>query len=76
MMGETIPVNLDIKQINGFSGHADVDQLMRRAKGFTHPPRKTFIIHGEGNAQTNLKSELEKIGFTCEIPSIKDQVEL
>jgi metallo-beta-lactamase family protein len=47
MMGETITVNADIEKINGFSGHADSDQLLRRAKGFTKAPKKTFIIHGE-----------------------------
>lgn len=46
-MGETVAVNADIAKINGFSGHADADQLMRRAKGFSKPPRKTFIVHGE-----------------------------
>lgn len=76
LMGETVDVKLDVAKINGFSGHADANQLMRRAKGFTKPPRKTFIVHGEWTAQTTLKWELEKIGFTCEIPSIKDQIEL
>ncbi len=71
-----VDVNAEIEKINGFSGHADGDQLLRWAKGFTKPPQKTFIIHGEGNAQIALKSRLEEIGFTCEIPSIKDQVEL
>ncbi|MEI8008780.1 MAG: MBL fold metallo-hydrolase RNA specificity domain-containing protein [bacterium] len=47
MMGETISINAEIAKINGFSGHADSDQLLRRAKGFTKAPRKTFIIHGE-----------------------------
>ena len=69
-------MNAEIEKINGFSGHADGDQLVRRAKGFTKPPMKTFIVHGEGNAQTVLKSRLEGIGFICEIPSLKDQVEL
>lgn len=75
-MGETVTVNAAVEKIEGFSGHADANQLMRRAKGFTKVPTKTFIVHGEGNAQVNIKSELEKIGFVCEIPSIKDQVEL
>ena len=34
---------------------------MRRAKGFYVPPKKTFIVHGEGNAQTTLKAKLEEI---------------
>ena len=76
MMGEMISVHADIARIEGFSGHADSEQLMRRAKGFTKAPKKTFIIHGEWSAQTTLRSKLEKIGFTCEIPSIKDHVEL
>jgi len=76
MMGEMINVNVDIAKINGFSGHADAGQLLRRAKGFTHPPKKTFIVHGEGTAQTALQSKLEELGFTCSIPSIKDQIEL
>ena len=76
MMGMEVDVNAEIEKINWFSGHADGDQLLRWAKGFTKAPKKTFIVHGEGNAQTALKSKLEEIGFTCEIPSIKDQVEL
>ncbi|MFA7298831.1 MAG: MBL fold metallo-hydrolase [Candidatus Absconditabacterales bacterium] len=76
MMREMITVHADIEKINGFSGHADSEQLMRRAKGFNKAPKKTFIIHGEGNAQTTLKGKLEEIGFTCTIPSLKDQVEL
>ena len=40
-------VNAEIAQIHGFSGHADADQLIRRAKGFDKAPKKTFIVHGE-----------------------------
>jgi len=76
MMGLEIDVNAEIQKINGFSGHADADQLLRRAKGFTKAPTKTFIVHGEWAAQTAFKSKLEEIGFTCEIPSMKEQVEL
>lgn len=32
LMGETVAVNAAVEKINGFSGHADADQLMRRAK--------------------------------------------
>ena len=76
MMGGSVNVNAEIAKIEGFSGHADANQLVRRAKGFTHAPQKTFIIHVEGKAQLTLKSNLEKIGFTCEIPKIKDQIEI
>jgi predicted metal-dependent RNase len=31
-MDAEVLVNAEIKKINGFSGHADTDQLMQRAK--------------------------------------------
>ncbi len=76
MMGINIPVKAKIANIDGFSWHADADQLMKRAKGFIIPPKKTFIIHGEGNAQVAIKKRLEQIGFNCEIPSIKQQIDI
>lgn len=76
MMGEDVAVNADIAKINGFSGHADADQLMRRAKGLATPPKKTFIMHGEIKAQEALQAKLEQIGFSCEIPTIKSSIEL
>jgi len=54
-MGIEVVLNAEIEKINGFSGHADADQLMRWAGGFKNPPKKTFIMHGEGNAQIALK---------------------
>lgn len=75
-MGENVDVRLETKKINGFSGHAGSDQLLRRAKGFTNPPKKTFIVHGEPDAESALESELKKIGFVCEIPGIREQIEL
>lgn len=76
MMWEEISVNAEIDKINWFSGHADADQLMRWAGWFIKAPKKTFIMHGEPSAQWAMKTRLEEIGFKCEIPSIKDSVEL
>lgn len=75
-MGQYLTVNAEILKIEWFSGHADANQLLRRAKWFTKAPTKTFIIHGEWSAQTTMKTKLEEIGFTCGIPKIGDKVEL
>lgn len=74
MMGLNFPVNLEIEKINSFSWHADANQLVRRAKGFTNPPKKVFIVHGEWAAQTTLKDNLEKLWWECSIPSLYDTV--
>lgn len=76
IMDAEIIVNAQIQKINGFSGHADSNQLMKRARWFSKPPKKTFIVHWEEKAQIALQSQLEKIRFKCQIPSIKDTIEL
>ncbi len=76
IMDAEILVSAEIAKINWFSWHAGRDQLMKRAGWFTKPPKKTFIIHWEERAQIALQTKLEEIWFECEIPSIKDVVEL
>ena len=76
MMWIELAVNLDICKINSFSGHADSNQLIRRAKWFTNPPKKTFIMHWEWNAQLTMKENLKNIWFDSEIPSIWDEIEI
>ncbi len=77
MMGLNIPVNLEIEKINSFSWHADANQLVTRAKGFTQQqPKKVFIVHGEWNGQIMLKQHLENIGLNCYIPSLHEEVTL
>ncbi len=76
LMGLEIPVNCDIHKINSFSWHADANQLIRWAKGFTTLPKKIFIVHGEGKAQMTLEKKLQEIGFTTHIPSLGEVVEL
>jgi len=70
IMGADVEVKADIYKINSFSGHADSEQLIRRANGFAHLPKKVFIVHGEGDAQTTLARKLQNIGFKTHIPSL------
>ena len=40
-------VKADIRNLDGFSAHADQTGLLKWAKQFKVPPRKIFITHGE-----------------------------
>lgn len=75
LMGIEVAVHADIAMIDSFSGHADKDQLRRRAKGFTTIPKMTYIVHGELPAQTALQEQLEQIGFACHIPGLWEHIE-
>jgi len=76
MMGMKLPVKADIRKINSFSAHADSKELVKWAKGFTKPPKKMFIVHGELPASRALSRELEKQGLKCQIPNMGETVEL
>jgi metallo-beta-lactamase family protein len=46
LFGQAIRVNAAIYTINGFSAHADCDDLLAWHKGCGRP-RRTFLVHGE-----------------------------
>lgn len=50
IFGEEITVNARVEMIEGFSGHADRDGLLRWISKFSSKPRKIFLIHGEDEA--------------------------
>ena len=52
MFGEEVPVNAHIARIEGFSGHADYEELLAWFLGFNRPPERTFLVHGEGGSAT------------------------
>ena len=67
--GEMIPIRADVEELTNTSAHADYEELLQWYKGFTSPPRKVFITHGELNASENLKKLIEaELGWKCEIP--------
>ena len=56
--GEWIPVAARIERIDSMSAHADSDEILRWLKGFTAPPKRTFIVHGEPVAQDALGARI------------------
>ena len=69
MFGEIIPVMAKIKTIDGFSAHADQQEILRWLRSFKQAPRTTYVIHGEASASSTLASMLrEKHGWGVEIP--------
>ena len=48
--GEQWEVNAKIERIEGFSAHADRNELIRWIDSVTGTPRKVFVVHGETKA--------------------------
>ncbi|MGB3697315.1 MAG: MBL fold metallo-hydrolase [Gordonia sp. (in: high G+C Gram-positive bacteria)] len=69
LYGEWIPVNARIEDLHMMSAHADADELLRWMGGFTAPPRRTFLVHGEPNAAESLRHRLDHdLGWQAVIP--------
>lgn len=75
--GEMIPIRAKVVQITELSAHADYQEILAWMKGFKHPPRTTFITHGELSASEGLKEHIEQtLHWNCVIPNYLDKVEL
>lgn len=69
LYGEWVPVNARVEDLHMMSAHADADELVRWMGGFTAPPRRTFLVHGEPNAAESLRHRLDHdLGWPAVIP--------
>ncbi len=72
-----LKINLQIKTIDGFSGHADRRQLLGYSKKIYPRPRRAVVVHGEEKKATNLAMTLnEMFGFEASAPQNLDTIRL
>lgn len=77
IFGEEIPVRASIHTIGGLSAHADQRDLMNWLKGFKHPPRKTFVVHGEpSNAEILADVIRDQLHWKVSIPQRMESEQL
>ena len=77
ILGQKYMVNARIAQINGFSAHADRDELFRWLSGLKRPPLHLFVTHGEPDvAQYFADFVKQKTGWEISVPRYQDQVVL
>jgi metallo-beta-lactamase family protein len=64
LYGETVHLAAEVESIEGLSAHADRRGLLQYAKKLVHPPKRTFLVHGEDEKVTALASYLKQAGMT------------
>jgi metallo-beta-lactamase family protein len=55
IFGEMVPVRADVSHVEGFSGHADADELMAWMRQMPRAPRHTLVVHGDPQASDSLR---------------------
>jgi len=75
--GEWVNVAARIEQLDSMSAHADANEIMQWLRGFTAPPKRTFIVHGEPAAQDALGDRITReLGWSHHAPQHGERVEL
>jgi len=74
--GDYVPVRAAVSQLEGFSGHADADELMGWLRGFRQAPRQTFVVHGDPDASDALRMRIkDQLGWSVRVPQHGESVE-
>ncbi len=78
MHGQNVPVGARVGTIEGLSSHADADEIMRWTGTCPQPPRRVFVVHGEGNAPVALAARLRSAwsGAEVTVPALGDGFDL
>ena len=75
MFGEDVPVRCHVEALDGFSAHADRNDLMRWLRGFRRAPRMLHVVHGEPDA-ANALAELVRAELRWEVNVAQDGAEV
>ena len=77
IFGEMVPVRADVSHIEGFSGHADADELLQWLAAFKRAPRHTFVVHGNPEATDALRFRIaNELGWRASVPPHAQTVEV
>lgn len=77
ILGMQYPVRARVASINGFSAHADREELLGWLQAFQKPPRRLFVTHGEPeSAQRFAALVREKMRWEVAVPAYLDKVTL
>jgi metallo-beta-lactamase family protein len=74
ILGQNYPVKAKILQLNGFSSHADKDELLAWITVLKRPARHVFVVHGEENAANTYADSIRtKTGWKVTAPEYLDE---
>lgn len=76
--GEEIVVRADIRNIDGYSAHADQAGLLGWLRQFKKRPKKVFVVHGEADAANELARLIEEQmpGIDAVVPELMQEFDL
>lgn len=75
--GQYWPVRAEVRSLDMLSAHADAGEIIAWLKHFRHPPKTTFIVHGEPDAADALRIRIrEQLGWHVVLPETSREYSL
>jgi metallo-beta-lactamase family protein len=75
ILGQTYPVRAKVVRIEGFSAHADREELLRWLGTLQTPPRRLFVVHGEATSAQSFAGFIrERTGWNVLVPEFRQEV--
>lgn len=72
--GQYVDINAEVVFLSNTSAHADAGEILLWLESIKQPPKKIFITHGELDAASALKIQIEKkFGWSCMTPQYLDK---
>jgi metallo-beta-lactamase family protein len=75
ILGQEYAVKARVARINGFSAHADKEELLKWLSGLKRPPKKLFVVHGEPESARHFADYIgQKMGWQVAVPAYQDRI--
>jgi len=77
IFGQDVPIRAEVVPMQGFSGHADADEMLAWMGGATPTPRRVYVTHGEPDAADVLRARITReLGWEARVPEHLERVNL
>lgn len=74
IFGQEHDVKARVERIEGFSAHADRNEIVEWLSSLARPPKKVFVVHGEKEAASTFRTFLaEKTGWDCVVAQYEQE---
>lgn len=75
--GQQVSIGCEVVEIDGFSAHADQDELLGWLKGLPEPPRQVILNHGEPHSADAYRVRIEEeLGWECSVARDGDDLDI
>lgn len=77
ILGDEVPLRAEVQVLNGYSAHADRDEMLRWLAATTRAARRrprVTLVHGEADVQDDFTAHLRQLGYATTSPASGESV--